>query len=308
MERGGKTVSLYVKAAVLKGSAHSKLVCAQCHVGFDPESMPHKAKITPVNCGSCHEAIAALHAKSLHGQAVARGDPLAPRCKDCHGTHDVLPAKDPRSPVSPLRVPFTCGKCHQEGSPVQKQRAIHADHILENFSESIHGEGLLKKGLVVAPNCASCHTPHSILPHTDPNSSIARRNIAATCTKCHAEIEQVHRKIIKGELWEKEAHVLPACVDCHQPHKVRKIFYDQGMADKDCMRCHADPGLKSATGRSLYVRGDDLAGSRHAKVACSQCHSGVTASRLRPCETITQRVDCASCHADTGQEYQKSEH
>ena len=31
--------------------------------------------------------------------------------------------------------------------------------------------------------------------------------------------------MIKGELWEKEAHVLPACIDCHQPHKVRKVFY-----------------------------------------------------------------------------------
>ena len=34
--------------------------------------------------------------------------------------------------------------------------------------------------------------------------------------------------MIKGELWEKEAHVLPACVDCHQPHKIRKVFYDVG--------------------------------------------------------------------------------
>ncbi len=48
----------------------------------------------------------------------------------------------------------------------------------------------------------------------------------------------MHRKVIKGELWEKQAHVLPACVDCHQPHKVRKVFYDQGMADADCLRCH----------------------------------------------------------------------
>ncbi len=309
MDRGGTKVSLYVRAAILDGSAHAKLACVQCHVGFDPEEMPHKATITPVDCGLCHEAIAAQHARSLHGKAILRGDPLAPRCKSCHGTHDVLPVKDPRSPVSPLRVPFTCGKCHQEGASVQRQRTIHQDHILENFSESIHGEGLLKKGLIVAPNCASCHTAHSILPHTDPASSIARRNIAATCTKCHAEIEQVHRKIIRGELWEKEMHVLPACVDCHQPHKVRKVFYDQGMADRDCMRCHGDPGVKaSADGRSLFVRADDLAESRHAKVSCSQCHSDVSTSHLRPCETIRQKVDCSSCHAEIGQQYQQSTH
>jgi hypothetical protein len=308
MRRGGKSVSIFVRVETLDGSAHASLACVQCHAGYDPEELPHKAVITPVDCGSCHAAIAALHAKSLHGKAIARGDPLAPRCKDCHGTHDILPVKDPRSSVYPLHVPFTCGKCHQEGAPVQRQRTIHQDHILENFSESIHGEGLLKKGLVVAPSCASCHTAHSILPHTDPASSIARRNIAATCTKCHAAIEQVHRKIIRGELWEKEAHVLPACVDCHQPHKVRKVFYDQGMADADCMRCHGDPAIRSSAGRSLHVQGTELAGSRHAKVSCSQCHVGVSPSRVRACETITAPVDCSSCHAEVGQQYQKSTH
>jgi hypothetical protein len=309
MERGGKTVSLFVRANVLQGSAHKGLACVQCHAGFDPDEVPHKEPMTKVDCGSCHEAIKTQHAKSLHGKALERGDPLAPGCKTCHGTHDVLPVKDPHSPVSALKVPFLCGRCHQEGAPVQRERVIHQDHILENFSESIHGEGLLKKGLVVAPNCASCHTPHSILPHTDPASSIARKNIAATCTKCHAAIEEVHRKVIKGELWEKKANVLPACIDCHQPHKIRKVFYDQGMADKDCMRCHQDPGIKAARdGRSLFVDTSKMTGSRHAKVACSQCHSGVNASRLRPCETITQKVDCSSCHAAMGQEYQASVH
>ena len=309
MERGGKTVSLYVKPATLMASIHSRLACVECHVGFDPEAEPHKPTITPVDCGKCHEAIQAEHARSLHGKAIVRGDPLAPGCTSCHGTHDVLRVKDPRSPVSPLKIPFLCGKCHMEGAPVQRQRVIHQDHILENFSESIHGEGLLRKGLVVAPNCASCHTPHSILPHTDPTSSIARRNIAQTCAKCHAAIEIVHRKVIKGELWEKEANVLPACVDCHQPHKVRKVFYDQGMADKDCMRCHGDPAVKAtADGRSLYVRLGELIESRHVKTACSQCHTGVNASRHRPCETLTKKVDCASCHAEIGAQYQTSVH
>jgi hypothetical protein len=308
-ERKGHTFSVFVDEKRIAASAHASLKCTGCHADLEGKELPHEGAVAPVNCGACHEDIQALHSKSLHGQAVARGDPLAPRCKDCHGTHDILPVRDSRSPVAPLHIPFLCGKCHQEGSPVQRQRVIHQDHILENFSESIHGEGLLRKGLIVAPSCASCHTAHSILPHTDPASSIARRNIAATCTKCHAEIEAVHRKVIKGELWEKETHVLPACVDCHQPHKVRKVFYDQGMADKDCMRCHGVPDVKaSADGRSLYVRSSDLARSRHAKTSCSQCHSGVTASRLRPCETIVAKVDCSSCHAEVGQQYQASTH
>jgi hypothetical protein len=146
-----------------------------------------------------------------------------------------------------------------------------------------------------------------MLPHTDPASSIARRNIAATCTQCHAQIEMVHRKVIKGELWEQEVHVLPACVDCHQPQA--RGFYDQGMADKDCLRCHARPEIVSSkNGRSLYVAQEQLGTSRHVRTACSQCHAGVNVAKARPCETITQPVDCASCHAEVAQQYTGSMH
>ena len=64
------------------------------------------------------------------------------------------------TPKSPRRVPYVCGEsCHTEGTPVQKNLKIDQHNILENYTESIHGEGLLKKGLVVAANCAPA-TPH----------------------------------------------------------------------------------------------------------------------------------------------------
>jgi hypothetical protein len=307
-ERRGRTVSLYVPEKAYAASAHGGLACVSCHADLQGKELPHDAPLQKVDCGACHEQEAKQHAASLHGRAVKRGDPLAPTCTSCHGVHDIRPVNDPASPVSPLKVPFTCGKCHQEGTAVMRERTIHEDHILENYSESIHGEGLLRKGLIVAPNCASCHTAHDILPHTDPGSSIARGNIARTCTKCHAEIEMVHRKVIKGELWEKEAHVLPACVDCHQPHKVRRVFYTQGMADADCLRCHGQRALRAADGRAMFVDEKEHQASRHAKVACAQCHSGVNVSRTRPCETITTKVDCGACHTEIAQQYARSRH
>ena len=307
--RGGKTISVFVDQKKFAASVHGKLSCTDCHVDLEKKELPHEEKLAHVNCGTCHDDEQAQHSASLHGKAVARGDPLAPRCVDCHGNHDIVPIKSVRSAVAPQRVPFVCGKCHQEGAPVQQQREIHQSNILTNYSESIHGEALLKKGLVVAATCVSCHTAHSILPHTDAKSSIARRNIASTCTRCHMAIEDVHRKVIRGELWEKEQHVLPACVDCHQPHKVRKVFYDQGMADRDCLRCHERPDLRSSRdGRSLTVDAKPLAGSIHVKTACSQCHVGVSPSRVRPCETLTQKVDCGACHAQVVQQYQQSTH
>ncbi|MBI5647666.1 MAG: cytochrome c3 family protein [Ignavibacteriae bacterium] len=308
-KRAGRTMPVYVDEKKFGGSAHKDLPCVGCHADLDGKELPHEDDLKPVDCGTCHGDIQKLHARSLHGKALARGDGLAPRCRDCHGSHEIYPVKDPRSQVAPLRVPYLCGKCHQEGSVVMKQRVIHQDHILENYSESIHGEGLLRKGLIVAPNCASCHTAHSILPHTDPLSSISRRNISKTCANCHASIENVHRKVINGKLWEREAHVLPACVDCHQPHKVRKVFYTQSMANRDCLRCHETKGLRSSkNGHDLTVDIRDLAQSKHANVACSQCHSTVTPSKTRPCETITTTVDCASCHEEIGVQHRRSIH
>jgi len=307
--RNGRTISVYVSEKKFTQYVHGSVPCVGCHADLKDTEFPHTENPQPVKCGNCHKTEQEQHAKSLHGRAIARGDNLAPTCKTCHGSHEILPVKDPNSPVYPMKVPFLCGRCHEEGTKVQTQRVIHQDHILENFSESIHGEGLLKKGLVVAPNCASCHTPHSILPHTDPNSSIARKNIAATCTKCHVMIEAVHRKIIRGELWEKKAHVLPACIDCHQPHKIRKVFYELGMANKDCMSCHQVESLKSSKdGRSLYVDIKDYEASIHNKIACSQCHSEVNASSVRPCQSITKKVDCSSCHDAVSIEYKQSTH
>lgn len=308
IRRGSQKISLYLDENRFSKSVHGALDCISCHVDLEGVDFPHESGLKRVLCGTCHEAQQELYEECLHGRAAARGDPLAPRCQNCHGSHYILAVKDPHSAVAPLRVPFVCGRCHKEGSPVQLQREIHQDHILENYSESIHGEGLLKKGLVVSPTCSSCHSAHRILPHTDPRSTISRANIASTCARCHAQIEEVHRKVIKGELWEKEASVLPACVDCHQPHKIRKVFYDQGMSDKDCLRCHGKETLKSSAGVSLYVNAAELAQSRHNKTACSQCHSGVSPSRERPCASLTQKVDCAACHAGIVEEYQKSTH
>lgn len=293
----------------LASSVHGKQECTGCHADLKGKELPHEEKLAGVSCGACHAAEQEQHVQSLHGNALKKGDPLAPDCKDCHGNHGILPVKSPGSAVAPQQIPFVCGKCHREGTPVQRRRTIHQSNILQNYEESIHGEALLKKGLVVTATCASCHTAHLILPHTDPRSSIARRNIASTCAQCHARIEDVHRKIIKGEMWEKEAHVLPACVDCHQPHKVRKVFYDQGMADNDCLKCHAQAGIKSTTdGRPLTVDPASMQGSVHAKTACSQCHSGVNSSKLRPCATITEKVDCGACHEEVSRKFLESVH
>ena len=297
--------------AALRASPHAVLECTACHSDLAGKQFPHPERLQPVDCGTCHADESQQYAASLHGQAAKRGDRLAPHCTDCHGTHNILRPSDPGSPTAITEVPRLCGGCHHEGSPVQMTHDIPQDKILENYTESIHGEGLFRRGLVVTAVCTSCHTAHFVLPHTDPRSSISKQQIAKTCTKCHARIEMVHQKVIRGELWEKQPHLIPACVDCHEPHKIRRVFYAQGMADQDCQRCHGRRDVVATRGgrtRSLFVNEQELAGSRHARVACVQCHTGGDPSQLRPCATMKAKAECAACHAAAVEQFQESIH
>jgi len=282
--------------------------CSACHGKHDILAVADKAP----DCSVCHPSQVESHARSLHGLAQNRGDKLAPGCKDCHGDHDILPASDPASLTTVVNVPVLCGRCHQEGSEVSLTHDIPQDRILENYSMSIHGQGLYEQGLTVTAVCTSCHTAHNILPHTDPASSIHHENVARTCSQCHGQIEQVHRAVIEGHLWQEEPDKIPACVDCHSPHKIRRVFYPAGLANQDCLRCHSDPTLTMETedGRpvSLFVDETEYSGSEHGGTACAQCHTDVTPSLTRSCETVESAVDCRICHAEVVAEYSSSIH
>lgn len=305
----GKNMSVFVNTETVLKSVHAQVKCIDCHTDLEGVDLPHDDDLKPVNCNKCHADEQKDYNISMHGASHKRGDPLAPTCRSCHGAHNIVPVKSKDSPVSPLKIPAICGQCHKEGTSVQLMRNIPQSHILENYSESIHGEGLFKKGLIVSATCASCHTPHLILPHTDKRSSIARENIASTCAKCHAQIEEVHKKVIDGKLWEKESHVLPACVDCHQPHKIRKTFYDLGLSNQECLNCHTKQNIKASDdGRSLFADGSKIEHSVHNELACSQCHTEVRPSKDRSCSTITTKVNCGSCHDNINSKYVKSSH
>jgi cytochrome b subunit of formate dehydrogenase len=310
-ERGGRTVSLFVDQTVFERSVHGGLECVDCHADLAGAEFPHEAPVAPVDCSTCHDGEAEVYAGSIHGRLVKEGAKLAPRCWDCHGAHDIVAHDQPDSRVAKFNIPFMCGTCHKEGTEVSRTYDIPQDSILSHYSESIHGIGLYSKGLTVTAVCVDCHTAHDVRPHDDPKSSIARDNVVKTCEKCHGRIEQVHTKVIRGELWEKEPNKVPVCVDCHSPHKVRKIFYELGMADRDCLSCHAKPDIsivRDGETVSLAVDSLEVHDSMHRNVSCAQCHTGVSASAHRPCATITGRVDCSICHAEVVNTYNTSTH
>ena len=208
------------------------VVCADCHRGH--------AVVAPADpigqlgtCGKCHPEQATQHRRSLHGKAAVLGDPLAPSCVVCHEHHTILRHTDPNAPTTVVNIPFLCGRCHREGTEVSLQKEIPQHAILENFSMSAHGEALYEKGLTVSAVCTSCHTSHDILDHNHPESSINRGNVARTCMRCHARIEEVHVKVVEGE--KERVQVFRGVVirksggGMRESFTVRKVSYGVGV-------------------------------------------------------------------------------
>jgi len=312
-ERRGKTISLHVEYPVFLKSVHGELECIDCHEDADVEDFPHEEQLERVNCGNCHDDIQLDFSASIHGQALNRNEAYAPHCMDCHATtdvHNVLSVSNPASPAYKMRIPYTCGRCHREGAPVASTYQISEHNIIENYSQSIHGEGLFEKGLIVTAACTDCHRSHLIFPHTEPKASISRRNIATTCMQCHSRIEDVHQRVIRGELWEKEPGAIPACTDCHLPHKARKETVALTVSDMSCLVCHERNDLFKVEGVdsiSMYVDKSIVHESIHQNIPCVKCHSDIDPRRDRPCEPAG-RVDCATCHAKISEEYFASGH
>lgn len=309
-ERGGRQVSLFVDVRALDKSTHKAVECISCHPDAAVEEFPHPEKLEPVNCATCHDEAQLDFDASIHGQALNRQAPYAPTCTECHGTHNILAASLPESPVFKMNIPYLCGKCHREGAPVANVYNISEHNILENYSESIHGEGMFKKGLMVSATCTDCHGRHMILPHTVPKSTISLHNVAKTCMQCHSRIEQVHQQVIRGELWEKRPGAIPACTDCHQPHRLRRGSLVLNVEDRACLKCHEQENLQRVTDgkvESMFVSKRDIENSSHKTIPCVKCHSDIDPQLARPCEPAG-RVDCSNCHAKMAEEYFQSGH
>lgn len=188
---GARFVDAYTKSIhsseLLKGNGNAAN-CVDCHgahemeKGISPTASVNKAHI-PATCGKCHSAIEKEYSQSIHGVAAAKGNMDSPVCTDCHGEHSIYRHDDPRSPVAPRNLSAkVCGTCHSSVKLSEKY-GIASDRF-QTFSDSYHGLAI-RGGSLNAANCASCHGAHGIKPSSDRTSPVNKRNLPATCGKCH---------------------------------------------------------------------------------------------------------------------------
>ena len=298
---------VFVSKEKYSSSVHGQagLACVDCHADLAASSeFPHPEKLAPAQCASCHADVVSDYGKSVHAEARQRGGSLAATCADCHGTHDILSAKDPASRTYALNLPGTCARCHGNPEVIRKGH-IAIGNVAALYEDSIHGRAVLKSGLVTAPNCETCHGMHDIRRSSDPASKIFRGNVPSTCGSCHQGIERLYQEGIHGTLLRNGDKRAPVCTDCHTAHHIRQADVEAWRLDvvKECGNCHAE---SRETFRDTYH--GQVTNLGFARIAtCSDCHRAHDihpASDPRSTVSAAGRVaTCQKCHPGTNEKF-----
>ena len=235
----GKTESLVFPTKTFAHSVHANLQCLDCHTKIT--QLPHDSPLPTPDCNLCHEKEAKAYGTSIHGVSHLLGSSGAAECWDCHGSHDILPVSSSASPVFKMNLPFTCAKCHSNRG-LTKEYEIKYPNAAKEYGDSIHGQALIKMGLIVAPSCDDCHGVHDIKRDVDRDSPISHANIAKTCGKCHLGIEQTYDQSVHGHLLAEGNKGAPVCSDCHTAHQIVNpaVTNFKEIADERCGKCHSN--------------------------------------------------------------------
>jgi nitrate/TMAO reductase-like tetraheme cytochrome c subunit len=292
--------SIAVDADKFKASVHGgfSLKCTDCHSDVSAQKLPHAEKLKPVDCATCHEKAVAEYAGTVHGVARKGGNAVAANCVDCHGTHDILRAKDPASRTNHVNLEATCSRCHGSDAMVVNGK-MPGGNVGDKFHDSIHGKALKGAAILSAPECTDCHGTHSIRQKSDEKSNVSRARIPDTCGTCHKAEREAFLKGQHGKLRQDGNMAAPGCTDCHTAHGIQQHESAKFQIDviKECGTCHADY-LK--TYRDTFH--GQVTALGYARIAtCASCHG---AHEVLPASNPASKVSpqnrlktCQQCHA-----------
>jgi cytochrome b subunit of formate dehydrogenase len=299
----GVAISMFVDQARFSKSVHPTNTCRSCHADISTKHPDDEVPAKPVNCAVCHSNEVRQYETSIHGVSRSMGASGAANCRDCHGNHYMLSAKNVDSPVFKMNLPATCARCHTNAS-VTAEYKMKYPQVASQYLDSIHGRALLKMGLIVAPSCNDCHGVHDIKRSVDRSSPINHANVAKTCGKCHVKVEAIYAESVHGQLLTNSAAKGPVCSDCHSAHEIEPPMngHFKMASDQRCGRCHAD---RLAHYRDTY-HGKAMALGQPNKAsdvaACYDCHghhdvlrASDPKSRLSPQNIV---ATCRQCHPD----------
>ncbi len=292
--------SIAVDAAKFASSVHGslKLECTACHVDVSAQKIPHAEKLKPVNCATCHEQAVKEYAATVHGKARKGGNEVAATCVDCHGTHDILQAKDPASRTNHANIEATCSRCHGNDATMAKGK-LPSGSVAGKFHDSIHGKALKSAAQGSAPTCTNCHGAHNILAKSEEGSRTNRARIPDTCGSCHSPERTAYMNGMHGRMRQEGVLAAPGCTDCHSAHSIQQHEAPTFQTEviKECGTCHTE----SLTSYRDTFHGQVTALGFSRMATCASCHG---AHEVLPASDPASKVSkqnrlstCQKCHA-----------
>lgn len=126
-------------------------VCSDCHTAHGIQANAPAWRLDLIReCGTCHTESLRTYRDGFHGQATALGFTRVATCSDCHTSHDILPAADPRSTVAPTRLVATCGRCHSRANANFVKYDPHADAEDPHGNRAVYYTASFMKVLFIA--------------------------------------------------------------------------------------------------------------------------------------------------------------
>ncbi|MEI6166027.1 MAG: cytochrome b/b6 domain-containing protein [bacterium] len=247
-DAAGKTVILFVDAAKYATSTHASNTCTSCHTDITEVPHPDKFIARPVTCATCHTNAVQSYTSGPHGLARKAGNTNAATCADCHGKHDVIPARMSASPLSHDQLMTTCGKCHTQAVGI--------------FKDSIHGKALAR-GIRDAPTCTDCHSDHQM---SSLKTASVLKVAVDVCSRCHASERFNARNNLSSDrvtTFFASYHGMSAklgssqsanCVSCHGAHNVLPSSDPKSSVNKanmvnTCRKCHPEANENFSFGK-----------------------------------------------------------
>jgi cytochrome b subunit of formate dehydrogenase len=229
---------------------------------------------------------------------------------DCSGCHSpVQRGKDAPASHANALDKVDCGHCHE------------AERV--TYEQSVHAQGSTGAQAKSA-QCADCHGTHRILQSSDPLSRTYKRNLPATCGKCHSnpltaqklgigqsEAGQQYVESIHGKaLVNKGLLSAPSCADCHgASHSMRRAADPQSLVNRSnlprtCGTCHTGPTTDYLAG----IHATKLAQGNTKAPSCADCHSAHSISNTTSAFRLRSDEICGKCHAAQLRQYLQTYH
>lgn len=104
-------------------------ICTDCHSAHQirrTEAAPWQLDVIR-ECGTCHGESLRTYRDTFHGKVTRLGFTRVAKCADCHGSHAIQPASDPRSKVAAANIVATCRQCHPAATRKFTEFHPHAD-------------------------------------------------------------------------------------------------------------------------------------------------------------------------------------